>query len=391
MTILIINVQNENGGAGKCTIEFINKIYESHKNIKLIVFNSQKNSYFSNSPYPNMEVFHTNHVDFAFDKEQNLLIFLAKFILRYIRYRFRNYFALKKSLKVLKNKKIDIIYSPSTRINLGFKIFQFFKNAKYVQHVVEYGTSGTDYNLVYLDKIFFTNKSFLNSKNTHFVANSNSIRNHYISHYSIPDNKIITIYNGINPENYPLRKPNTPFNKVLFLGYVIPTKGHLIFLKFIKLLSEKNLEYFNFFVIGSGPAYFVNKLKKTISKTKLNNKVSLLGYRKTSELRLNEFDLGVVFSRSEAFGRITIEYSFSKLIPIVSDSGANKELINNTKNGFIFSLEDSTSFDDILTKIRLNKLVENNEIADNAYLNAIQRFSINLHVENFVRFFNSVV
>ena len=49
-------------------------------------------------------------------------------------------------------------------------------------------------------------------------------------------------------------------------------------------------------------------------------------------------NLGVVCARDEAFGRVTIEFMLMHMPVVVSDSGANPELIAHGKTGAIYPL-----------------------------------------------------
>ena len=64
--------------------------------------------------------------------------------------------------------------------------------------------------------------------------------------------------------------------------------------------------------------------------------------------------IAVVASKSEAFGRVTIEAMSSSLLVVASDTGANTELISDKKNGLIYSHRSMSSFHEVLSYILSN-------------------------------------
>ena len=69
-------------------------------------------------------------------------------------------------------------------------------------------------------------------------------------------------------------------------------------------------------------------------------------------------------SKSEAFGRVTIEYMMANIAVIASNTGANPELIDNQKNGLLYNYND---YEDLKNKIVLlkNNKEMRKEIAEN--------------------------
>ena len=51
---------------------------------------------------------------------------------------------------------------------------------------------------------------------------------------------------------------------------------------------------------------------------------------------LETMNIGVVSARDEAFGRVTIEYMLMHMPVVASDSGANPELIESGKTGYLY-------------------------------------------------------
>ena len=87
--------------------------------------------------------------------------------------------------------------------------------------------------------------------------------------------------------------------------------------------------------------------------------------KKINDFRKN-MDVGIVASRSEAFGRTTIEGMLSQMLIIASNAGSNIELINDGKNGFLYELHNDKQLAKILSNINDNRLLLK-EIALNGF------------------------
>ncbi len=62
------------------------------------------------------------------------------------------------------------------------------------------------------------------------------------------------------------------------------------------------------------------------------------GHLKEVNPILNTMNLGLMCSRDEAFGRVTIKYMLNCLPVIASQSGANEELVKDGFNGTLYNL-----------------------------------------------------
>ena len=100
--------------------------------------------------------------------------------------------------------------------------------------------------------------------------------------------------------------------------------------------------------------------------------MSFTGYIKNVTEILSQMHIGILASENEAFGRVTVEYMLSGLIPIVANSGGSVEIVTNGVDGYIFN--DEESLVNILETIVTNE-ANREEVSMNAYKTAIKRFS----------------
>ena len=53
---------------------------------------------------------------------------------------------------------------------------------------------------------------------------------------------------------------------------------------------------------------------------------------------LSSMDVGLMLSKNEAFGRVTVEYMLQNLLVIATNTGANSELIADGVTGYIYQI-----------------------------------------------------
>ena len=103
-----------------------------------------------------------------------------------------------------------------------------------------------------------------------------------------------------------------------------------------------------------------------------------------------ETDVEIVASVSEAFGRVTVEGMFSRNPVLVSDAGANPELVDSGENGLIFKNLDA---EDMAEK--MNCFIENPHIVgamgERAYYYAVDNFTIQRNADNIEKIYNSII
>ena len=73
-----------------------------------------------------------------------------------------------------------------------------------------------------------------------------------------------------------------------------------------------------------------------IGKNHLQEYVTILPETDDMSHLLSTMDIGIVPSKSEAFGRVTVEYMLQNLAVIVNDSGANCEIVQDGISGMVY-------------------------------------------------------
>lgn len=252
------------------------------------------------------------------------------------------------SLSLTLKGKIDIIHCNSSLVFVGTNLKKFM-HKPLIWHLREFGEG--DYDLAFPFGINHARRNY--NKADVLVAISDSIRDYY-SNKICPQANIKTIYNGINPKGFITAKHNNSKIRICMLGGLSASKNQEELIKALAFIRDLN---FDADIIGDGTEDTKEYLNSLINQENLQDKVRLLGKFDNPKSILNRYDIGIVASKNEAFGRVIIEYMMSSLCVIASDTGACVELLDDGRTGLLYHLG---SEQDLAAKIRY--LLENQGI-----------------------------
>jgi len=160
-------------------------------------------------------------------------------------------------------------------------------------------------------------------------------------------------------------------------------KGQHILLQAFKNLAQR---YNNFFlvIVGKTPQgeeeYYEN-LKKYIFENNLSDKIKLLGYCDNIPELMNCIDYFVLASKNETFGLVLIEAMAAGCIVLGSNAGGVPEIIEDNKNGFLFTPFDIRDLSDTLEKVLKLDDEQYAKIRKNAISTLSTKFSVSRFVE----------
>lgn len=287
------------------------------------------------------DVYQIPYVPFYQAVSYNKLKLVVKYVLRGLEYLYGRIFAVSILEKQLDLSTVDIIHANSSREDFG-AILAKKNNKPLVWHIREFGD--LDYRCYSYRRNYI---SFMRENATVFVAVSDAVRQHWIEK-GIPDEKIKLIYNGVKEntihkdvENLEQKRGDKDDSfQMVMMGSICETKGQHQIIKAMALLSENYKKKMQLHIVGDGVHGYVNVLKRLVKSLHLENNVHFLGYQKNFYPRLASYDCGIMCSKSEGFGRVTVEYMRAGLPVLASDTGANIELVEEGKSGLLYHYPD---------------------------------------------------
>ena len=271
-------------------------------------------------------------------------------------------------LRKVTKHEIDLVHTNSSVTDIGAFLSRRL-GVPHVWHLREYGD--LDYNLAVPFGRWFERRYF--GGHNHFIAISESIRNHYTD--KIPENDISVIYNGIKvPETTDSKRPDNIIN-ICIVGYITPQKRQLDVVKAIHQLSETyGPEQLHLYLVGREVKSYADEIRQYISRHSLDKYVTFTGQIDDICGFMQGMHIGVLSSASEAFGRVTVEYMMNSLAVIASDGGASREIITEGVDGLLYPVGDIEALSSALASL-IDTPTLMNSLATRGHSMALARFS----------------
>jgi glycosyltransferase involved in cell wall biosynthesis len=150
--------------------------------------------------------------------------------------------------------------------------------------------------------------------------------------------KLVTVYNGVKPTIYKKKKSDLGTFKMVLIGRLSKEKGQKQAILACEKLLKSGRTNFELDLYGTGQDF--EYLEGLIQSLNLQDKVFLKGY--SDKIEIGTYNVGLMCSPFEAFGRVTVEYMFAGLPVIGVNAGGTPELINS-KTGVLYANEDKDS------------------------------------------------
>ena len=253
-----------------------------------------------------------------------------------------NFRAIPRLIRIIRNHNIDILHTH------GLRAASFGHLAAKMARVPI--ILSTMHDLIYTHQKFSTRKArsyILLIKLTTALADkviavSEKVKEDLIVNGGIRANRIVTIYNGINLDEFKSSKDKYLIRKELGLDSRIPVVGIVG-----RLVPEKGIKYFleaasqikksiiriKFLIIGDGPLR--QKLEDLAKKLNIYQDCLFTGFRKEIANIISIFDVGVLSSLCEPFGLTILEYMALGKPIVATNAGGVPEIIKDGKSGIL--------------------------------------------------------
>lgn len=248
-------------------------------------------------------------------------------IIGYARYLWRQRHLYKQLLPY----HFDIIHSNSSVIDIGGYLSKQLK-IKHVWHLREFGEE--DYSLKPIAGKWYERYTYRHADA--FIAISKIIAEYYKG--IINPKKIRTIYNGVyHNEETPISQHKSEVIQFFCAGVLCEGKNQKeLVLALDELVNYRNIRNLHLTLVGIPTKPYVNELNTLIKEKNLNEYIDILPEVDGIQSLASKMDVGIVPSKAEAFGRVTIEYQLQNLLVIANDAGANPELIEDNVTGVLY-------------------------------------------------------
>ncbi len=293
---------------------------------------------------------------------------------------------INRAKRAIEEKKIDIIYATNSKSISNAIFISLFTKVKLVTY------RGTTGGLYRHDPSAYLNA--LNPRVDAVVCVSEAVKKHVSKQVFSSSKKIETIYKGHKKEWYNQGKKDlTEFNtnnnnfNIAFVANVRPHKGLIYLLEAAKELSD--IQDIHILLIGKEISQ--EPYTSAIENSGMKNRIHSTGYRDDVPAIISSCDILVHAStRKEGLPRVILEALACDTPVIASSNETSLEIIEDSFNGFITPIKDSTA---IAKKIKLiydsPKLLK--RLSDNCKSTINNKMSHEITVSKYIEFFNSLL
>lgn len=231
----------------------------------------------------------------------------------------------------LRRLNFDLVHSNSSVIDFG-QYIALWKNIPHIWHFREVAAISFNYKSV----LGVAYQKWIYHKSTKIIAISKNVREEFEG--LIPLSKTIVVYNGIPvPTHVHLPNHDSEVVNICIVGRLEANKNQMEAVKALKLLVDDGIRNIKLFIVGNDKTPYGDGLRSFVRKNKLEDYCELTGVRSDVGDLMAGMNIGLMLSKHEAFGRVTVEYMMHGLSVIVSDTGANPEIVNNGVTGLVYS------------------------------------------------------
>ena len=272
----------------------------------------------------------------------------------------------------------DLIYSNTSAENLGIKIAKAL-NVKHISHIREFMDLDHDAKYIFGRK---RKKKYINQSDG-VIYVSNSVANHVNMGEPLKEWQRV-IYNGVDTVDWEYSDKRMPEELNLgVVGIFDPEKGQDVAIgmmpSILKCYPKAKLH-----VWGDKEGKYKKRLYSMVNQMELEENVIFHGFEKNPNIIYKDMDILMMCSRSEGFGRVTVE-AMQRAIPVLGyKSGGTSELVKDGFNGYSFLTQEDCVCG---LKKMLSSEMEFNKLRKNAYDDARTNYTVDLYcsrVEAFV-------
>lgn len=275
-------------------------------------------------------------------------------------------------VRQLQTWKVDVVLSNTITIPVG-ALAAFVLSKPHVWHVHEFGRE--DHGLRF-DLGFRLSAEIVSRLSEFVIVNSKALAAFY-SRY-VPPRQLRLAYYGVEvtPSAYAVGRetPAGAPTRLVLVGTKQPGKGQMDAIKATAHLASLGLPV-QLTLVGPGQQDYIGKLKRAVSENGLDEVVRFTEYVAEPAPMFSASDIVLMCSRSEAFGRVTVEAMKSSKPVVGARAGATTELIRDNFNGLLYTPGDHR---DLASKIGylIEHPIERKRMGDNAMLWANKEFTV---------------
>jgi len=296
--------------------------------------------------------------------------------------------------KIIKQNKYDIVHCHSTKAGFVGRLAAFISrhpNIIYSPH----GFMFCDTRIKFKRHLYLSLEKYLGYLTKKLIAVSGSERDLALEHHIVPNKKIITLYNSIDPSDYsdfsyenrvPEKLKNKNADIILGnVGRLYYQKDPITLIKSFKIINDA-FPSTKLIIVGDGP--LEEECLQLINALGLQGRIELAGYQKNSKDYYKIFDLFVLSSHYEGLPYALLEAMIMGIPSVGTDVVGIKDLILHGNTGYLAKEGDYQGLADIVIKL-LNSPELLSVFSENAKTITRANFNFNDGIKEYEEFYTS--
>jgi glycosyltransferase involved in cell wall biosynthesis len=272
---------------------------------------------------------------------------------------FSDLFNIIRIRNIIKANKYDIVHCHSTKAGFVGRLAAFLSrhpNVIYSPH----GFMFCDTRIKLKRLLYLKLEKYLGFLTNKIIAVSGSERDLALHHQIVPNKKIITLYNSIDPSDYEdfdyenKVQEKLRNNSEIILGTVgrlYYQKDPLTLIKSFKIINDR-FPNTRLIIVGNGP--LEKECILLINELKLDNKIDLAGFQKNSKIYYQMFDIFMLSSHYEGLPYSLLEAMTMGIPAVGTDVVGIKDLILHGETGYLVREGDYKELASAVTKMLEN-------------------------------------
>ncbi len=229
---------------------------------------------------------------------------------------------------------------------------------------------------------------------TSVVANSEAVARRFKPHFA--PGKVSVVEYAVEIPRDALAHPATPSPddsaplRLLLMGQMTPGKGQEDAVRAVALLRDRGVLVALSLVGSQHHAAYVGQLHALVEALGVADRVTLRGPTEDPFAEYRRADGALVCSRSEAFGRVTVEAMKMGLPVIGADAGGTSELIAEGVSGLHYPPGDAEALADLVERLHRDR-ISLRAMGKAARAGALERFIPARYAEGLAAVFQAAV
>lgn len=299
--------------------------------------------------------------------------------------------------KIILENSIDIVHSHLLRSTINCRLAKLLSNTP-VLLATNLHNSLIRANVGLFQKYFnLTVDAITGRLDDVAITVSNSLRRDLIKIERYKRNKVVTVYNGVNLDDYFKKEPilrnefklNDSDILVGYVGRLHRQKGIEYFLKSIPLILKKADKYsVKFIIVGDGPSK--DYLVRLSKKLGIQSSAHFLGFRDDIPNILSSFDIMVSPSLYEGLPVALLEASAAQIPIVATNIDGNNEVVEDNVTGLLVSARSHIKLAEAVSKLIFNPK-KRNEFGQKARERVKGLFTINRTISELDRIYTKLL